>query len=70
MNMDQNIKYNRNFSLRAAYQFLKDNGLGDKAIEIKTSSDKFKSYTSTLKRAKIIVLVKEKKMVMGSGLEI
>jgi len=59
MNKDQNIEYNRNFSLPAAYQFLQDNGLGDKAIEIKTSSDKFKSYTSTLRRAKIIVLVKE-----------
>jgi len=60
--MDQNIEYNRNFSLPAAYQFLQDNGLGDKAIEIKTSSDKFKSYSSTLRRAKIIVLVKEKNL--------
>jgi len=59
MNMDQSMEYNRNFSLPAAYQFLQDNGLGDKAIEIKTSSDKFKSYSSTLRRAKIIVLVKE-----------
>jgi len=59
MNIDQNIEYNRNFSLLAAYQFLRDNGLGDKAIEIRISSDKFKSYNSTLRRAKIIVLVKE-----------
>ena len=58
-NMDQIIEYNRNFSLPTAYQFLQDNGLGDKAIEIRNSSDKFKSYTSTLRRAKIIVLVKK-----------
>ena len=59
MNMDKSMDYNRNFSVPAAYQFLQDNGLGDKAIEIKTSSDKFKSYSSTLRRAKIIALVKE-----------
>ena len=63
MNMDQNIEYNRNLSLPATYQFLKDNGLRDKAIEIRTSSDKLKSYTSTLRRAKIIVLVKEKNLL-------
>ena len=56
--MNHNMEYKRNFSLPAAYQFLQDNRLGDQAIEIKTSSDKFKSYTSTLRRAKIIVLVK------------
>ena len=60
--MDQNIEYNCNFSLLTAYQFLQDNGLGDKAIEIRNSSDKFKSYTSTLKRAKITVLVKNNKL--------
>ena len=57
------MEYNRNFSLIDAYNFLSQNGLVQESDEIKNSSDKFKSYTSTLRRAKIIVLVKDKKLL-------
>jgi len=61
--MEQEMQYNRNFSLFAAYQFLEDNGLKEEAEDIKSSPDKFKSYTSTLRRAKVIVLVKSKNLI-------
>jgi RecB family endonuclease NucS len=57
------MEYNKNFSLYDAYDFLSQNGLVQESTEIKNSSDKFKSYTSTLKRAKIIVLVRDKKLL-------
>ena len=57
------MEYNRNFSLYDAYDFLSQNGLAQESAEIKNSSDKFKSYTSTLKRAKTIVLVRDKKLL-------
>jgi len=57
------MEYNRNFSLYDAYDFLSQNGLVQESAEIKNSPDKFKSYTSTLRRAKIIVLVRDKKLL-------
>lgn len=54
--------YNKNFSLFGAYKFLMDHGLQAESDEIKNSTDKFKSYSSTLKRAKIVVLVRDKKL--------
>lgn len=57
------MEYNKNFSLYDAYDFLAQNSLVQESDEIKNSSDKFKSYTSTLRRAKIIVLVSEKKLL-------
>jgi hypothetical protein len=57
------MEYKRNFSLYDAYAFLSQNGLGQESDEIKNSSDKFKSYTSTLRRAKVIVLVRDKKLL-------
>lgn len=57
------MEYNRNFSLFAAYDFLTVNGLGLECDDIKNSSDQFKSYSSTLKRAKIITLVRNKKLL-------
>ena len=57
------MEYNKNFSLFAAYGFLKSQGLGNESEEIKNSSDKFKSYSSTLRRAKIITLVQDKKLL-------
>ena len=38
------------------------NGLEEYAIEIKNSRDRFMNYQATLKRAKMIVLVKEKRL--------
>ena len=57
------MEYKRNFSLYDAYDFLSQNGLVQESDEIKNSSDKFKSYTSTLRRAKVIVLVRDKKLL-------
>jgi len=57
------MEYNRNFSLYDAYEFLSQNGLIQESEEIKNSPDKFKSYTSTLRRAKVIVLVRDKKLL-------
>lgn len=57
------MEYNKNFSLFNAYDFLNANGLEHECEEIKNSSDKFKSYSSTLRRAKIITLVRDKKLL-------
>ncbi len=52
-------EYKRSFSVIEAYAFLNRNGLEKESEEIRTSPTTFKSYTSTLRRAKIIVLVKQ-----------
>lgn len=57
------MEYKKNFSLFDAYDFLNSKGLGQESEEIKNSSDKFKSYSSTLRRAKIIALVRDKKLL-------
>jgi hypothetical protein len=57
------MEYKRNFSLYDAYDFLSQNGLVQESDEIRNSADKYKSYTSTLRRAKIIVLVRDKKLL-------
>jgi len=57
------MEYNKNFSLFDAYDYLKTNGLELECEEIKNSTDKFKSYSSTLRRAKIVSLVREKKLL-------
>jgi myo-inositol-hexaphosphate 3-phosphohydrolase len=57
------MENSKHFSLYAAYDFLKANGLEHESDEIKNSSDKFKSYSSTLRRAKIITLVRDKKLL-------
>lgn len=69
------MEYNKNFSLFDAYDFLNAHELGQECEEIKNSPDKYKSYSSTLRRAKIIQLVRDKgllddfcKTVWTSGL--
>jgi RecB family endonuclease NucS len=57
------MEYKKSFSLYDAYDFLHANGLGQESDEIRTSSDKFRSYSSTLRRAKIIVLVRERNLL-------
>ena len=57
------MEYNKNFSIYDAYNFLSQNCLAQESEEIKNSSDKFKSYTTTLRRAKLIALVSEKKLL-------
>ena len=60
--MNEEIQYS-GLSLLKAYQFLEDCGLKEEAEEIRSSSDRFKSYTSTLRRAKIIGLLKENNLL-------
>ena len=57
------MEFNKNFSLIDAYSFLNLNGLNNECEEIKISQDKYKSYSSTLKRAKIVVLVRDKNLL-------
>lgn len=57
------MDYKRNFSLYEAYDYLNSHGLGQECDDIKNSSDKYKSYTSTLRRAKIITLVRNSKIL-------
>lgn len=57
------MDYKKNFSLFDAYEFLIVNGFKEECDEIKNSSDKFKSYSSTLRRAKIITLVRDKNLL-------
>ncbi len=61
--MNQEIQYKKGFSLFASYKFLENNGLKEESDEIRSAPDRFKSYTSTLRRAKVIVLVKSKKLI-------
>ena len=56
--MQMNFEYN--FDLDKAYQFLNNNkNLGSVAAEIRLSRDKSGSYTTTLKRGKIIKVLSE-----------
>lgn len=60
------MEYSKNFknlSLISAYYFLNKNGLEKECEEIKNSQDTFGSYQTTLKRAKIIALVRDKKLL-------
>ena len=59
MSMAQEPEF-QNLPLRLAYPFLTSNGLDAEADEIKKSRDKLGAYTSSLKRAKIIALLKQK----------
>lgn len=52
-------EYKRSFSIIEAYAFLKSHSLEVEGEAIRISTDTFKSYSSTLRRAKIIVLVKK-----------
>ncbi len=56
--MNNETQYKRNFSLEEAYIFLRDNNLQREADEIRLSKDHFMKYTTTLKRAKIVKILK------------
>ncbi|MBV9241285.1 MAG: DUF91 domain-containing protein [Acidobacteria bacterium] len=55
--------FQRDFSLPASYEFLKQNGLETECNAIRDSPDVFKSYTSTLRRAKVSELVQQKNLM-------
>ena len=57
------MEYYKNFSLPNAYNFLKAQGLVEESDLIKNSTDKFKSYQSTLRRAKIIKVIQENNLL-------
>ncbi|MEN8263192.1 MAG: hypothetical protein ABFR82_06985 [Nitrospirota bacterium] len=61
--MDKEIQYNRNFSLLTAYQFLENNGLKEESEKIRITPAQFKTYTSTLRRAKVIALVNSENII-------
>jgi hypothetical protein len=54
------MEYKITLPLFDAYDFLYSNGLEQECGEIRNSSDQFKSYTSSVRRAKIIKLVRDK----------
>lgn len=45
--------------IRLAYDFLAGRGFENDVLEIRTSKDKYKSYTSTLKRARVLRLLED-----------
>lgn len=49
--------------LRLAYSFLTSNGLAKEANEIRSSQERLGSYTTTLKRAKIMALLKSSNLL-------
>lgn len=57
------MEFKKNFSLTAAYAFLKEHGFEKEAEEIRISPDQFKSYHTTLRRAKIITLVRDNNLL-------
>ncbi len=52
--------------LRRAYPFLEANGLQVEGESTRASKDQFGSYTSTLKRAKVVALLSSKGLVVGA----
>lgn len=52
--INQADEYERNFSIGDAYTFLAEHKLENMAEEIRNSKDRFMSYGTTLKRAKVI----------------
>lgn len=49
--------------LRFAYVFLSENGLAEEATEIKRSKDRLGSYTSSLKRGKVVDLLEKNNLL-------
>lgn len=49
--------------LRRAYEFLSANGLSIEASEIRTSRERLGSYTTSLRRAKIVTLLRRKNLL-------
>ncbi len=52
-----------NLPLRLAYTFLEANALATEAAEIRTSPERLGSYISSLKRAKIVALLRRKDLL-------
>ncbi len=49
--------------LRFAYEFLGQKGFGNEANEIRQSKDSYKSYTSTLRRGKVLELLEKNNLL-------
>lgn len=61
--MAEKSVFQKNFHLPDAYNYLFHKGLEHESNEIEYSTDKYKSYRSTIKRAKIIILLIEKNLL-------
>jgi hypothetical protein len=57
------MDYKKNFSLTEAYVFLNNRGFQEECEKIKNSTDKFMSYSATLKRARVMTLVRDKNLL-------
>jgi len=64
MNDLENIVNTEGLPLRYVYQYLVQKGFENEANEIKQSKDRYKSYTSTLRRGKIIELLEKNNLQM------
>lgn len=60
---DEDIDIFERLPLRYAYEFLDKKGFSEKADEIRTSRDRYKSYTSTLRRAKLVKFLESKNLL-------
>lgn len=59
----EKIKTGTTFPLTYAYQFLTDKGFQDLVDDIRKSQETYKSYTSGLRRAKIVNLLNENNLL-------
>jgi hypothetical protein len=63
MNIQEDLEEFEALPLRFAYKFLAENGLENESNVIRQSQDRYKSYTSTLRRGKIITLLKKNNLL-------
>jgi len=64
MNDLENIVDYEELPLKYVYQYLEQKGFENEANETKQSKDRYKSYTSTLRRGKIIELLEKNNLQM------
>jgi hypothetical protein len=63
MGLSNRIEKMEVLPLRSAYTFMKEKNLEKEAEEIRISKEHYKSYTSTLRRGKIVALFEEKHLL-------
>ncbi len=61
--MDNNAKRAGRLPLRLAYEFLQRQGLGEQAMAIRESAVDFLSYSSTVRRGKVIALLEARELM-------
>lgn len=63
MEKTQKVNESKSLPLRYAYDFLAQKGFESQANDIRQSRDSYRSYTSTLRRGKIITLMEENNLL-------